>query len=71
MVSSGARLGDHGDDMSRSMMDSQLERQHSSSSGRFAAHGCTCRQRSLEVLRHVIVVKRCTTYVGGSIHGLD
>ena len=31
MVSSGARLGDHGDDMSRSMMGSQLERGNSSS----------------------------------------
>ena len=27
MLSGGARLGDHSDDMSRSMMDSQLERQ--------------------------------------------
>ena len=31
MVSSGARLGDHSDDMSRSMMGSQLERGNSSS----------------------------------------
>lgn len=71
MLSSGARLGDHSDDMSRSMMGSQLERGNSSSTREAAAHGCTCRQHSLEVLRHVIVVKRCTTYIGGWTSGLD
>lgn len=34
MLSSGARLGDHGDEVSRSMMGSQLERGNSSSSTR-------------------------------------
>jgi hypothetical protein len=71
MLSSGARLGDHGDDMSRSMMGSQLERGNSNSTREVAAHGCTCRQHSLKVLRHVIVVKRCTTYIGGWTSGLD
>jgi len=59
MVSSGARLGDHGDDMSRSMMGSQLERGNSSTrEGGPRRTGALAASQLGGLSRHVIVVKR-------------
>jgi len=72
MLSSGARLGDHGDDMSRSMMGSQLERGNSSSTREVRAarvHLPPAQLRGLETRDRREAMHDIAG--GGWIYGLD